>query len=192
MTKKKNPELPPVVDLDTAENLNEVTLEVDKHSEKDDLLTSAARMLGGASERPNKKENDRKYRERKKNKVSANAEDFSTIIVTLMTLAIAAFNVPDDIQPDNDEMQAFSIPATRLLLRHFPLANKLSADMLDVIGMISALSAYSMRTRSAWALRTPKKTEPATIPPFVPDDPFLYPVTPIKEEPTPQNGAAVI
>lgn len=164
---------------------NAVEIEVESQSENDDLLTSASRLVGGVSmsnmKRPNKLENDRKYRERKKSKGSANAEDFSTIVITLLTLALSAWSAPADLKPNEDEINAFSVPATRMLLRHVPIAAKMSQDALDAIGMIAALSAYSVRTRPAWnkynedrkakqALET--ETQSAAV--VVPDDPMRY------------------
>ena len=125
-------------------------MEVETQNESDDLLASAARLVGSLPPQP-KLSKGARYRANKKAKQAANSDDFSAIIVTLLTLGLSAWAVPEILKPNEDELNAFSVPATRLLLRHVPLASKLSADALDLVGMIGALSGYSLRTRLEWA-----------------------------------------
>jgi len=177
------------VDLDSSlesdQPSNEVEIEIESQAENDDLLTSASRLVGGISltnqKRPNKLENDRKYRERKKTRGGVSAEDFSTIIITLLTLALSAWSAPNDLKPNEDEINAFSVPATRMLLRHVPIAAKMSQDALDALGMIAALSAYSVRTRPAWSKYNEERkskqaleTETQSAAMVVTDDPMRY------------------
>lgn len=179
----------PAVDLDSSlesdQPSNEVEIEIESQAENDDLLTSASRLVGGISltnqKRPNKLENDRKYRERKKTRGGVSAEDFSTIIITLLTLALSAWSAPNDLKPNEDEINAFSVPATRMLLRHVPIAAKMSQDALDALGMIAALSAYSVRTRPAWSKYNEERkskqaleTETQSAAMVVTDDPMRY------------------
>jgi hypothetical protein len=114
-------------------------------------------------------------------KGGANADDFSTIIITLITLALSAWSAPEELKPNSDEIDAFSVPATRMLLRHVPIAAKMSQDALDALGMIAALSAYSVRTRPAWnKYNEARKVKPEDLPTNTPmvekDDPFKYQV----------------
>jgi hypothetical protein len=53
-------------------------------------------------------------------------------------------------ETSEDETQAFSVPVTRLLLRHVPLTSKLSQDALDVIALVGGFSAYYVRTADGW------------------------------------------
>lgn len=148
-----------------------VDLQVDDHA-NDDILTSASRLIGGAAKPLSR---NQRYKQNKKAKEAAKGEDFSTIIITIMTLALSAWSVPDELKPNEDELQAFSVPATRMLLRHVPITSKLSADALDAIGMIGAMSAYYARTRKAWTkyqeTKTPRIEEDQPIG-SIPDDGF--------------------
>lgn len=92
------------------------------------------------------------YNRRYKAKKQAQSADFSNVVVTLLTLIFASWDRPSDLKPNEDEINAFSVPCTKMLLRHIPITSKLSADALDVIGMIGAASAYYVRTREAWTL----------------------------------------
>lgn len=171
---------------DQDQPIDQVDIQVDDHSNNDDLLTSASRLIGGVTKPLSK---NQRYKLNKKAKEAAKGEDFSTIIVTIMTLALSAWNVPDDLKPNDDELQAFSVPATRMLLRHVPITAKLSADALDVIGMIGAMSGYYARTRKAWTKyqesKAPKINEGQPIGGTILNDGFpsgARPFTPTTEE----------
>jgi hypothetical protein len=132
---------------------NIVEVEIDQNQGGDDLLQSASRLVNSIPKRDRmlKRESDARYRANKKTRIgSASDEDFSTIVITLLTLALSAWQPPADIKPNEDELQAFSVPVTRMLLRHIPIAKKMSADMVDIVGMIGAISAYYVRTGEAW------------------------------------------
>ena len=154
--KKKNPN--PLPDEDESNYLGEVEendpidVKVDDQAGSDNLIASAEKLLGGVKSTDTERaEKLRGYREKyKAKKKGSTNEDFSTIVVTLLTLALSAWNVPADLKPNGDEVNALSVPATRMLLRHVPITAKLSADALDVIGMIGAMSAYYARTNPAW------------------------------------------
>lgn len=131
--------------LEESANPETVETDVQEHSEKsNDFLKRAAANLGGLTEK--KLSKTQKWKNSKK----AREEDFSSQIVTLLILVISSLNMPDEVKPNDEEIQAFSVPATKLLLRNVNVTGKLSQNALDAIGMVAALSAYYVRTSSAW------------------------------------------
>lgn len=104
------------------------------------------------------------WRESKRAKSGAQAEEVTTFVITVMTLLLSAVQMPPDLKPNDDEIGAFSVPATKLLMRHVNLTGKLTQDALDVIGMVAAISAYGVRTGAAWKnYRAAKDAEKAAL-----------------------------
>lgn len=126
----------------------------------DDLLTLASQSLQSLPVGKNHQKNANykaNLKARKAAVTSANQEEISTIVITLLTLIISGLNIPSNIKPNEEEVNGFSVPVTRLLLRHIPVVSKLSADALDIIGILGTISAYYIRTGDDW------KTYRATI-----------------------------
>jgi len=82
-------------------------------------------------------------------------EDFPTIFTSVLALAFSALAMPEEIKPNKDELGAVSYHATRILLRHIDVTNKLNADALDVIGILS--------TGAGWYMRVSPSLKPAAI-----------------------------
>jgi len=162
----------PGPDLDA--DINAVDVEIDERPEiKDEgplkgLLARAAQNLTGQT--PSKRTRTRKTKASK-----ANKEDVSTLLITLLTLGVSAWNVPPDVKPNGAEISAFSVPLTNILLRHVNLTGKLTRDALDVISMIAAGSAYYARTAGAWSALN-KQKQPEQINPGAFTDPAPVPV----------------
>ncbi len=85
-----------------------------------------------------------------KYKASKNKNEVTTAISSLLVLFLASWKVPDELKPNEAETEAVSNYATRLLLRHVDLSGRLTADALDVIGIVAVLSGYYARTASNW------------------------------------------
>jgi hypothetical protein len=133
------------------------------------LLSRAAQNLTGAT--PSKRGRPSKKTQASK----ANKEDVSTLLITLLTLGVSAWNVPQEVKPNDAEISAFSVPLTNILLRHVNLTGKLTQDALDVISMIAAGTAYYARTSNAWRALDDKKKNKNPIPATfdnINDDPF--------------------
>lgn len=79
------------------------------------------------------------------------AEQIATLLTALMTMVVAGLKVPGDLKPTDDETAAFTVPLTNILLRHLPISGKMTADTMDAIGMIAAVSVYVTRTAPAWS-----------------------------------------
>jgi len=157
-------------------NDDSVPLEVEEH-DTGGILSQASQVLAGVTPKLSK---NQRYKQNKKARANASTEQLSDFIITLLTLILSALVIPENLKPNEDEINAFSVPATNILLRHVPLASKLSQDALDVIGMIGALSAYYIRTRDAWlAHNATRQTQPQTVTPesvtnIPQDDPFAF------------------
>lgn len=130
-----------------SDNASVVETVIEEHRESAglDILAQATQAL----EAP-KLSKGQRYKANLKARKTAQADDFQTIIATLLTLVVSAWSAPEGLKPNEDEVNAFSVPATRMLLRHVPIASKLSQDALDIIGMVGAISSYYARTSDAW------------------------------------------
>lgn len=96
---------------------------------------------------------------RGRKKKTAAQDEFNTLTIALLSLVIAAVNVPENIKPNDGELNQFSHHLTALLVRHLPISGKFSADALDVIGLLAVSSAYYARV--APLLKTkPKEQTP--------------------------------
>jgi hypothetical protein len=130
--------------IQAGEKLNIPASEKSVYVEKQEVKESAfsailSKAASHSSEEKSKRGPYVKQADREK------VSEFATLISTGLTLIIAAINLPPDIAPNSEEVNAFSVPLTKLLLRHLPISGKLSDDMLDIIGMIGIISGYYMR-----------------------------------------------
>lgn len=72
------------------------------------------------------------------------------MVATIFMLGVAAWSIPDDLKPTEEEVNALAQPATRILLRHVDLSGKLTGDALDAVGMLVVISGYYVRTAAMW------------------------------------------
>jgi hypothetical protein len=72
-------------------------------------------------------------------------EDFPTILTSVLALVFSALSMPEEMKPNKDELGAVSYHATRIMLRHIDVTNKLNADALDIIGILSTGAGWYMR-----------------------------------------------
>lgn len=72
-------------------------------------------------------------------------EDFSTLVTSLLVVVVTAWNAPEQIKPNNDELGGLSFRITRITLRHIDLSGKVTADVLDLIGIIAIGASYYSR-----------------------------------------------
>lgn len=179
MSRKPKPKDPEESALEFSEDQNLDPVEIEIEEQKGgSILEQADRLL---NKQPVTKTI---YNQRYKEKRKAKSEDFSNVVVTLLTLILAAWDRPSDLKPNEDEIGAFSVPCTRMLLRHIPLTAKLSQDALDVIGMVGAASAYYVRTKDAWSIynqaREKMQAQEQTriaVAQSIEDDPFKFHTT---------------
>lgn len=140
---------------------NQVVEEIEAHEEKPQSesfsfggLLDRARdnLASGISEKP--RATGKKYITKKDKETQ---ENLATLAVSLFTMLIAAFNFPEDVKPNEADISGFSIPATRIILRHVNIAKGLTEDVIDAIAMIAAFSGYWMRTSKAWAVHNAER-----------------------------------
>ncbi len=72
-------------------------------------------------------------------------EDFSTLVTSVFVLVVAAWNAPETVKPNNDEVNGLSFRVTRIILRHVDLSGRITADVLDLIGIIAIGASYYSR-----------------------------------------------
>lgn len=94
---------------------------------------------------------------RGRKKKTAAQDEFNTLTIALLSLVIAAVNVPENIKPNDNELNQFSHHLTGLLVRHLPISGKFSADALDIIGLLAVGSGYYARV--APMLKTKSKEQ---------------------------------
>jgi hypothetical protein len=78
-------------------------------------------------------------------------EEVTTMISSLFVLVVAGWRIPPALKPNEDETNAVSGAATRILLRHVDLTGKMTKDAVDVIGIIAVSAAWYTRTAPLWA-----------------------------------------
>lgn len=98
------------------------------------------------------------------NSQKKNTDEITTLMVSILTLGVSAWKVPADLKPTEDEIDALSLPATRLLLRHVNLSGRITADVVDTIGIIAVISGYYARTSETWKAYYPPKPKSADVP----------------------------
>jgi hypothetical protein len=85
---------------------------------------------------------------RKNKKASQSTrDDFSLLVVSVVTLAVALSKMEERLKPEKNEIELFSNHVSGILLRHLPINSKLSADALDVIGIFAVVSGWYARVQ---------------------------------------------
>lgn len=95
-------------------------------------------------------------------------EDFTNLLAGLLAFGLAAAKMPPEVSPDETELTGVSHYAVRILLRHFPLNNAMSADTLDLIGIFSILASWYTRVAPYMAQTKKPKTQQSPAPAPVP------------------------
>lgn len=72
-------------------------------------------------------------------------EEFSTLVSTLIVLATAAWNAPESVKPSKDEIAGVSEHLTGIILRHVDISSAITADVIDVIGILAISAVYISR-----------------------------------------------
>jgi len=107
-------------------------------------------------------------------------EDFSVLVVSLITLLVAAIRIRESAKPNQEEINLFSDHLAGILLRHLPVNSKMSADAVDLIGMIAVIATWYSRVHED--LRTPAQpqaSQPVTVP--YQDNGHAKPLDPISQ-----------
>lgn len=164
------------------ENNNVLAVDIEGHAESESGLTWQEK-LKRASENIgllDADDSDQRIETRGRKKKTAVADEFSTLVVALLTLGVSFANIPEQVKPNQSELAIFSNHLTGILIRHLPISNKFSADSLDIIGLVAVCSGWYARVApEIKALNAgkdnppppPKNIEPKTPPP--PADPVL-------------------
>lgn len=104
-------------------------------------------------------------------------EDFSILVVSVITLLVAVAKVDDRVKPNESEINLFSDHLSGIMLRHLPINNKLSADALDIIGMMAVTATWYSRiphnlTDANATQPTQQPTQPAKANGHIPQTPI--------------------
>lgn len=83
--------------------------------------------------------------QRREKRPTQDALDVSNLTVSIITFAVASLNMPEDLKPDDDEIDKIAYHSTSIFLRHFPLKNKLSRDSIDAIAIVMVASSWYRR-----------------------------------------------
>jgi hypothetical protein len=117
-----------------------------------DLFTrAAARMESGEEE-----EEEKQPKGGRSKKLGDPRKDLANLLTSGLTLLVASLSIPDELKPNEDEIGGVSFYTMKILLRHFPVSKMLSADMLDVVGLVSIFAGYFARIQPL----LPKKPPP--------------------------------
>jgi hypothetical protein len=75
-------------------------------------------------------------------------EDFSVLVVSVVTLLVTFAKVDERVKPNGDEINIFSEHISGIMLRHLPISNKMSADALDIIGLMAVTATWYSRVHA--------------------------------------------
>lgn len=89
------------------------------------------------------KSNWRKYSN--KAKQDRSKAEFATLVSTVIILLVALWPAPDTVKPNELEVNALSEHLSNIVLRHFDLSGAITADVLDVIGIIAVTGTWLSR-----------------------------------------------
>lgn len=124
---------------------------------------------------------------RGRKKKTAVQDEFSTLVIAVLTLILSFANIPDQVKPNQSELTIFSNHLTGILLRHLPISNKFSADSLDIIGLFAVCSGWYARVAPEIKLISEKQkpekinANPSTPNPSTPNPSTPAPVDPVKQ-----------
>lgn len=163
---QSQPEIPPEEsDLEKLESgipsleSEPVEIEVEDHQESPASKSGLGELLNRAQKNLTREftpEEDKPTKSKKRDRASSHyvrpqqREDITTLVSSLLALLMAAWSVPPGLKPDEDEVGALASYSTRLLLRHVNLSGRITADVLDVIGIVAVVSGWYARTAPAW------------------------------------------
>ncbi len=74
-----------------------------------------------------------------------NKQEFSTLVVSVLTLVVTFIKVDERVKPNNTEIATLSDHLSNIMLRHLPINNALSADAIDVIGIFAVSALWYQR-----------------------------------------------
>ncbi len=137
------------------ENVVEMDLE-EQHETPRSLIDKARGIMSnGISGAQEKFGTDGKQKRARKPWVSKEKRDeqsgrIATLVTSIFIMLVAGWQVPDELKPSEEEINAVSGFSTSILLRHVDISGRLTADVIDVIGIIGITAAYVTRTSVAW------------------------------------------
>jgi hypothetical protein len=140
--------------LEPQDEIVEEELEI--HDEAQPSLVDKARgILGGGIESLQDKlgTGEKATKQKKKwvppEKRKEQEGNIATLITSLLIMIVASLNTPDDLKPNEDEINAVSGFSVSILLRHVNISGRLTADVIDVIGIVAVSAGYWARTSKA-------------------------------------------
>ncbi len=165
-----------------------IAVDIESHGPADQPTTWQEK-LKRASERVglfDEEDSTERIETRGRKKKGAVQDEFSTLVIALLTLAASFANIPEQVKPNQSELTIFSNHLTGIMIRHLPISNKFSADSLDIIGLVAVCSGWYARVApEIRALQPPKPNNPKTPPDNKPgpgrDDP--KPPAPVAGDP---------
>lgn len=72
-------------------------------------------------------------------------QELATLVSSVVVIIIATQHWPKEIEPNDDEVNGLSYHLTNIIFRHFPIKAGLSADFLDIIGILAVSASWYSR-----------------------------------------------
>lgn len=123
---------------------NEIEIESHSTIQEDDGWTAKLLRAGEKAGFLSGDETERVETRGRKKKTAA-ADEFGTLIVSLLVLILSFSKMPEEIKPNDAELKVFASHLSGLLTRHLPISSKFSQDSLDIIGLIAVTSGWYAR-----------------------------------------------
>lgn len=106
--------------------------------------------------------NDDVIEDKKQRKNKKSPEEFNTLVIAFVTLA-TSLTLSEKIRPVENEITIFSNHLSGILARHLNISGKLSADALDIIGLVTVSSLYYARISPELKNRKVNKEIPTQV-----------------------------
>ncbi len=145
--KNRNNNPPPVASAESDLNLNEssadeIDLNIEPNTTESDsesvgFMDRLKNITSGLA-------SDEVEEKKPAKKSKKTPDEFNALVVALITLG-TSLSIPEPYRPINDEIQIFSNHLSGILARHLSISGKLSADALDIMGLVVCTSMYYAR-----------------------------------------------
>lgn len=90
-----------------------------------------------------------KWRRKQKGKSSEAEIEFASLVSSLFVVIVAVWRAPEEVKPNDNEIDGVSNRVSKIILRHVDISGRMTADVLDLIGIIAIGASWYARVAPA-------------------------------------------
>lgn len=90
-----------------------------------------------------------KWRRKQKGKSGEAEVEFAALVSSLFVVIVVVWRAPEEIKPNEDESNGISNRVSKIILRHVDISGRMTADMLDLIGILAIGASWYARVAPA-------------------------------------------